>query len=185
MMATSESEVDNSGKEYTKIDGLITNMRGITLTTREADCTPILLYDPVKNVIGNIHSGWRGTIAKISKNAIKKMIEEYECNVKDIICCIGPCIRECHFVVRDDVKEQFEKAFYNRDIIRSKKDESNQYYIDTVLAIKEMFINELGILQRNIEDCEICTVCNSSILHSYRVKKEESGRNVAIIGLKF
>ena len=60
-------EVERTNKEYTDIDGLITNNKGISLSLRFADCTPILFYDPIKNAIGNIHSGWRGTAQKIGQ----------------------------------------------------------------------------------------------------------------------
>ena len=103
--------VENKNAKYSNIDGLLTNKKGISLSLKFADCTPILFYDPVKNVIGNIHSGWKGTVQKIGQKGLQKMIKEYDCNVKDIICCIGPCIRMCHFEVGEDVKEIFENTF--------------------------------------------------------------------------
>ena len=70
-----------------------------------ADCTPLLFYDPIKNVIANTHSGWKGTLQTIGVKTVEKMMSEYECKAKDIICCIGPHIRKCHFEVDADVKE--------------------------------------------------------------------------------
>ena len=50
-----------------KTDGLITNKKQIILATTNADCILLLMFDPVKKVIANVHSGWRGTVGKIGK----------------------------------------------------------------------------------------------------------------------
>ena len=84
-------------EEYTETDGLITNNRNIMLATTNADCILLLFFDPVKKVIANVHSGWKGTVQRISTETVKKMIEIYKCNPQDIICCICPSIRKCHF----------------------------------------------------------------------------------------
>lgn len=171
-------------KKYWEVDGLITDKKDITFSLGYADCTPLFLYDPVKKVIGDIHSGWKGTLQKIGKIAVLKMIEEYGCNPRDIICCIGPTIGKCHFEVDVDVQELFYNEFSNldnMDDIITKKD--SKYYIDTVL-INKIILKEAGLKDENIIDSKICTVCNSEYMHSYRVDKELAGRNTAIIGLK-
>ena len=66
---------------------------------------------PVKKAIANTHSGWKGTIQRIAVKTVEKMIKEFECNPKDIICCICPSIRKCHFEVEKDVKDMFENEF--------------------------------------------------------------------------
>ena len=48
------------------VDGLITNERGLPLVIHSADCIPVLLHDPVKQVIGACHAGWRGTALGIA-----------------------------------------------------------------------------------------------------------------------
>ena len=90
-----------------KTDGLITNKKEIILATTNADCILMLMFDPVKKVIANVHSGWRGTLQEISVKAVKKMQEGYGCNPNDIIVCICPSIRKCHFEVDRDVYEMF------------------------------------------------------------------------------
>lgn len=92
-------------------DGIITNQKQIATILTFADCTPILLFDPKTKIIGNIHSGWRGTIQKIGQKAANKMIKEYEVEATNLIACIGPCIGSCHFEVEEDVKNQFVKTF--------------------------------------------------------------------------
>ena len=80
--------------ELQNVDGLITNKQEIALTTKNADCILFLFYDPVKKVIANIHSGWRGTFKKIAEKAVVKMINSYGCRPSDILCFICPSIRK-------------------------------------------------------------------------------------------
>ena len=182
-------KVEDKNEFFNNIDGLLTNKKGISLSLRFADCTPILFYDPVKNVIGNVHSGWKGTVQKIGQKGLQKMIKEYDCDVKNIICCIGPSIGACHFEVGEDVKEIFEKNFSylgNLSNIIKKgelKEEGQKYFIDTNI-INRMLLEEVGILPHNIIESNICTVCNKDYMHSYRADKENAGRNTTIIGLK-
>ena len=166
------------------VDGLITDQKEEILSLVFADCTPILLYDPVKNVIGNVHSGWKGTVSKIGKIACQKMINDYKCKPEDIICCIGPTIRSCHFEVDEDVKNLFKDAFGNINIFHlgEIKQGKQKYFIDTVLANITM-MKELGLKDENIIDSGICSVCQNKFIHSYRAEKELAGRNTALISL--
>ena len=179
--------VDEPDSTFDETDGLITNKTGINLVLSFADCTPILIYDTVKKAIGNIHSGWKGTAQKIAQKAVLKMQREYGTNPADLIVCIGPCIKECHFEVKADVKEIYEKEFAylrrNKDIIKKKTNEDGRYFIDTTL-VNKLILQEVGVKPENIFDSGICTVCNSNIIHSFRSDKEKSGRNVAIIGIQ-
>lgn len=170
--------------KYNSTDGLITNKSKIILSTTNADCILMIFFYPIKKVIANIHSGWRGTIQRISKQAILKMQKEYECNPEDIICCICPSIRKCHFEVEEDVKTIFENEFTELDLnnIIEKKSE-NKWLIDTIKINKEILQN-VGLKRENIIDCGICSVCNSDLIHSYRVEKEGYGLGTALIGLK-
>lgn len=175
--------VKEKGEIHTNIDGLVTDKSGISLSLRFADCTPIFLYDPVKNAIGNIHSGWRGTVQKIGQKGVEKMIEEYGCNPKDIIACIGPAIGKCHFEVEEDVKKIFEETFSylaspKKFIQKGKKE--GKYFVDTNY-INEKLLEEIGLKKENIVQSNICTVCNKDYIHSYRAEKELSGRNTSII----
>lgn len=180
--------VEITKTSYKEVDGLITDKKDILFATTSADCISLLFYDPNKKVISNIHSGWRGTVKKIGKKAVKMMIDKYNSDPKDIICCICPSIRKCHFEVDSDVMEIFEKEFKYTgrideiiekvNIIENKQ----KYYIDTVL-INKIILEEIGLDKNNIIDSGICTVCNSDSFHSYRVDRNKSGRNAAFIGL--
>lgn len=183
-------KVNNINEVFDEVDGLITNKENIFLCTTSADCTSLLFYDDNKKVVADIHSGWKGTLQKIGKKAVEKMIAEYNCNPSDVICCISPHIRKCHFEVDEDVMQMFKNEFEYTGKIDSiigfgKKVEGIQKYnIDTSL-INKIILKEAGLDEKNIVDCGICTVCNSSEFHSYRVDKDNSGRNGAFIGMLF
>lgn len=175
--------------EYKDTDGLITNIKGVSLASVNADCILLLLYDPVKKVIGNIHSGWRGTFGKITVNAIDKMVDNYGCNPKDIIVCICPSIRKCHFEVTEEVKNMCEDIFkytnrLNEIIEYIGKDDSgiDKWHIDTVLITK-ILLEQCGIKKENVYDCEICSLCNKDIINSCRGDGKNYGLGTAIISL--
>lgn len=172
------------------IDGMITNVKGAILATTFADCTPLFFYDPIKNVIGNIHSGWPGTTKKIGAKAVDMLVNKMGCNPKNILCFIGPHIRKECFLVNDDVKEIFEKTF--SDICKKynvieetnlHNEKGKQYRIDTTL-INKIMLKEKGILEENIFDCNLCTVCNKDMFHSRRVEGINYEVNTGIMYLK-
>lgn len=169
-------------KEYDRTDGLFTNKKEIILETTNADCILLLLYDPIKEIIANIHSGWKGTLQRISVKAIKKMKEEFNCNPEDIICCICPSIRKCHFEVDKDVKDMFETEYKDLDLnkIIEEKIPGKKWNIDTVL-INKIILENIGLKKENIVDSKICSVCNSDKIHSYRVEKQGYSLNTALI----
>lgn len=177
---------DNLEEEFENVDGLITNVHGIALVTSLADCQGILLYDPKKQVIGNIHSGWKGTLNKIVKNGILLMQENFDCNPKDILAFICPSILKCCFEVDKEVVDMFKENFNDIDEYIYKgemKDNKQKYYIDTI-SINVKLMESLGLLRENIVCSNICTKCHSDIFHSYRQDHDKSGRNIALICLK-
>lgn len=168
---------------FKETDGLISSTKNIILSTTNADCILVILFDPVKKVIANIHSGWKGTLQRISVKAVQKMQEEYDCDFEDIICCMCPSIRKCHFEVDRDVYEMFYNEFQdleNIDEIIEQK--NNKWYIDTI-SINREILNKLGLKQENIIDSGICSVCNKDIVHSFRAEGKEYGLSTAIITL--
>lgn len=181
-----KGKLDFEQEEYKSTDGLITNQSNIALATTNADCILLMFFDPVKKVIANVHSGWRGTLQRISVKAVNKMKNEYDCDPKDIICCICPSIRKCHFEVHSDVQALYYNEFKNLreldDIIVPIPNEE-KWTIDTV-EINKIILKQAGLKEKNIIDCGICSVCNSNLIHSYRVEKKGYGLGTAIIELK-
>ncbi len=174
-------------EEYSKTDGIVTNRPNLVLSTTNADCILLLFFDPVTKTIANTHSGWKGTLQRISVKTVEKMINEFNSKPEDIICCICPSIRKCHFEVDRDVKEMFENEFKdlninkNIDIMEKQKDKE-KWNIDTVL-INRIILEKTGLKAENIIDSGLCSVCNKELIHSFRVEKEGYGLNTAIISL--
>lgn len=168
------------------IDATITDKENITLASTNADCILLMLYDPIKNVIANVHSGWRGTFKKIAQKVVKKMKRDYSCKAEDILVFLCPSIRMCHFEVEEDVKIPCEEIFgYTNklgEIIKVGRvlNGVQKYNIDTVL-INKIILKEEGIKEKNIYDSGICSVCKSEKVHSRRVEGENFGVGTAII----
>lgn len=177
---------DFNQKKYYNTDGLITNQKNLILSTTNADCILLLFFDPIKKVIANTHSGWKGTLQRIAIKTVEKMKEEFGCNLQDIICCICPSIRKCHFEVEKEVKNMFEHEFKDLeelDKIIEEKVPNKKWNIDTILINKKI-LEKQGLKKENIIDSGICSVCNSNLIHSYRVEKQGYGLNTALIELK-
>lgn len=174
---------ENLNKEY--YDAYITNSKNIASLVTTADCNPIIAYDPVNNVICNIHSGWKGTVKKIFLKAVKKMHDEFNSNYEDIVVACGPSIKKCCFSSED---EEFKKIFldnfkYNEDEYIYYEDDKKRFHIDLEYLIKKDLIN-LGILEENIHFANICTMCNHENFYSYRYatsKKQEDYATFATI----
>ena len=170
-------------ESFSDIDGLITNEPKVTLVTQYADCTPLLFCDPIKRVIATSHSGWRGTVKEIGKKTVQKMVDELGCNTSDIIACIGPCIKNCCYEVDAPVYNEFAKLTHlDLSKIFTTK-EGGKYMLDLVEANRQILISA-GILPENMDISDICTCCNSDILHSHRATGGKRGNLAAIIELK-
>lgn len=168
---------------YQETDGLITNCKDIALSTINADCILLIFYDPVKKVIANVHSGWRGTIKRISVKAVKKMQEEYGSKLEDIICCMSPSICKDHFEVDEDVYNLFKNEFKEfNESYKVYEKKNDKWLIDTIL-INRLILKNAGLKDENIIDSEICSVCNKDVIHSYRAHGKNAGRATLLISL--
>lgn len=160
------------------IDALVTVQRNFALCTTVADCAPVLLYDPVKKAQANIHSGWKGTLAKISAKAVQNMVMRYETNPADIVVGIGPHIARDDYEIQDDVIELFYGGFENNEEIIFK-DEDGRRTLDLRKAIESTLV-KAGVSTENIYYVDLSTFSEEDLLHSYRREGEEVGANSAI-----
>jgi len=182
-----KDEPDINIEEYSRTDGMITNQKNLILSTTNADCILLLFFDPVTKTIANVHSGWRGTLQRISIKTVKKMQNEFDCKPENIICCICPSIRKDHFEVEKDVKDMFENEFQDLDIsnnldIMEKQENKEKWNIDTVL-INKIILKNAGLKLENIIDSKICSKCNSNLVHSFRAEGKGYGLATALISL--
>ena len=145
-------------RDYTDIDGLITDIPGIVLYTSHADCVPIYFYDPVRRVIALAHSGWKGTAARIGEVTIRKMQEIYGCRPEDIYAAVGPSICADCYEVSEDVADAMRTCFSEdghetipRILAKGKR--SGHYQLDLWRACARILL-ESGIccLINGVED---------------------------------
>tara|TARA_Y100001978_G_scaffold59663_1_gene53805 strand:+ start:637 stop:1293 length:657 start_codon:yes stop_codon:yes gene_type:complete len=153
-------------------DGLVTQNQKLILSIKVADCVPIFLQDPKNNTFGLVHSGWRGTVGNIIKDAINKM-EVAQSNIKDIKVFLGPSIKPCCYEVDSDVAKKFSR-------FSKIKSSENKWMIDLHKEIKSNLL-KLGILESNIECSEICTYDQLNC-HSFRRSGDSAGRMIAFMG---
>ncbi len=170
--------------DYQDIDGLITNVPGLCLSTFYADCVPLYFVDPVKKAIGLSHSGWRGTVGKIGYVTVQKMQEEYGSNPKDIIAAIGPSICQDCYEVSEDVIVEFQNHFdkkYWKELYYKK--ENGRYQLNLWKA-NEIVLEEAGVLKEHIAVTNLCTCCNHETLFSHRASQGKRGNLAAFLALK-
>lgn len=171
-------------KDYTDVDGLMTNEKGVVLFTYYADCVPLFFADKKKKVIALSHSGWRGTKNKMAKVTVEKMCEVYGCERSDIICAIGPSICRSCYEVSQDVKTEFEETFLPEAIADIFMAKANGKFLLDLWKANELILKEAGILEEHIENRRICTCCNKDILFSHRGMEGKRGNLAAFMAIK-
>lgn len=171
-------------REYQDVDGLITNIPGITLVTFYADCVPLYFVDPVRKAIGLSHSGWRGTVHRMGKATLEAMSREYGTNPADVIACIGPSICQDCFEVGQEVAAEFADAFakqYHKELFYRKP--NGKYQVDLWKA-NQIVLHEAGVPENQIHTTDICTRCNPEHLFSHRIMGTERGNLAAFLALR-
>ena len=171
-------------RDYRDVDGLITDVPGLTLVTFYADCVPLYLVDPVNRAIGLSHSGWRGTVNRMGAVTVRAMEEAFGTNPRDLIACIGPSIcRDC-FEVGEEVAQAFRAAFdsrWHKELLFAGR-RPGKYQLDLWRA-NEIILTEAGLSPAAVHTTNICTMCNSQYLFSHRKVGEERGNLGAFLGL--
>lgn len=169
-------------RDYTDIDGLVTNEKGILLVTQYADCTPLAFYDPVKGVVATSHAGWRGTVQEIGLKTVELMQNRFGCDPKDILCGIGPNIGKCCYEVDDPVINEINKLSYLDFSACYTEKVGGKYMLDLREVNREILIHG-GILPENIDVADLCTCCNADLFHSHRATKGKRGTLALMIAL--
>ena len=164
-------------------DALVTNIRGLLLSVRTADCVPILLYDSKKQAVGAIHAGWRGTLAGIVLKTVKCMTDVYGSEPSNIKAAIGPAIGLCCFEIGFEIQENFVNK-YGESIKRFFTNKPGSKPYSDIKSINRAFLIEAGILEQNIYMSDLCTKCNGDLFFSFRRSGEKFGSMSNFIGLK-
>ena len=175
--------VDRPGmtrEELEGYDAFVTNLPGVAIGVRTADCVPVLLYDPVERVVAAVHAGWKGTVLHISKGALEAMGQEFGSRPENLLAVIGPSIGPDSFQVGEEVAEKFKEAGFPMDEIWSFM--SGGHHIDLWKA-NRWLLEHLGIPPESIEVVGIDTFTTPS-LFSARREGVACGRIINAIMLK-
>jgi YfiH family protein len=155
-------------------DALISDIPGLALAVQVADCQAILLYDPVRKVVANIHSGWRGSVDDIAGKTVAVMESRFGCRGKDMIAAIAPSLGPCcsEFInYRSEIPEKFWKY----------KDDGNCFDFWKISCDQ---LGNAGLRPDNIQAGGMCTRCSTDYFYSYRGAAGNTGRFATVIGLR-
>lgn len=168
-------------------DGLITNEKNLLLCTVEADCVPVYFYDPVKKVIAMVHSGWKGTVKKISEVTIQKMKSSFGCQPSDMLVAIGPHICKDCYEVGQDVFEEFSHDFAPAEMEKIFVRKNQEKYLLNLEEAVKLTLVENGVPAASIFSAGVCTL-HSQVegysFCSYRRTKSKTERMLTAIMMK-
>lgn len=186
--ATTVARRDDSGKgsdpksrSIGEADAIVTAESGIVAMTLHADCMPILLCDPVRRAVATIHAGWRGTVANVAGETVRRMRVEFGTHPGDVVAYLGPAIGGCCYEVGDDVVSAWQsiEAAASGSALRPGQ---QKWTFDLEIA-NRVLLERVGVPASRIETSGICTKCNGDEWFSHRGQGAETGRYGAFIAL--
>ena len=165
------------GEKRPECDAFITGEPGVALFVSTADCTPILLHDPVTGAVGAAHAGWRGTVSGIGAKTVRAMADAFGCDPKNIRAAIGPNIGACCFETDADVPQAIREA-YGAEAEAHIRTVGDKYYVN-LKEINALSLRRAGVMRIEISDA--CTACQPHRFWSHRVTQGQRGSQGAII----
>ena len=166
-------------EEHQKADIIFTDRPEVTLYMRFADCVPIMLFDPVRSVVGLAHAGWLGTVRGAAAAAVRAMAKHYGSRAADILAAIGPSIGPDHYEVGPEVVTQVEQTFGAAagNLVEAR---AGRTYLD-LWAANRAQLEASGV--QEIEVAQVCTACHLEDWFSHRAEKGRTGRFGALMAL--
>jgi len=173
------------------VDALITDVPGVAISVRTADCIPVLLYDPVHRAVAAVHAGWRGTVQRISQKVISEMQRRYGTDAADLLAVIGPGIGPESFQVGLEVADAFSEAGFPMEQILKDcgpkaptldNPMAGGLHIDLWRA-NQWLLEQAGVKTQNIQVAGICTYHNNDRFYSARREGTMCGRIINCIKL--
>ena len=139
-------------------DAVITNAPGIAVLIKLADCQGIIILDPKRHVLANVHCGWRGNVKNILGLVVERMKQEFDCIPSDMIAAISPSLGPCcaEFVNYKEIFPRYFESFL-----------SSENHFD-LRALSCWQLAEAGLKPQNMECASICTRCRTDLFYSYR-----------------
>lgn len=170
------------GNDFQDTDALITNKQGICLCVQTADCVPIFIYDPSKNVIAIVHAGWRGTVKQIVSKTVRLMEEVFNSSPVKLIAVMGPSISPEIYEVSEDVISEVVKNIPSPS--HSLRFVSDKKAFLNLWAANQNLLIEAGLQTENIVIPGYCTFSERERFYSARRDGKHTGRQVSGIMLK-
>ena len=167
-------------RDYSSVDGMVTNVPHLPLVVFSADCNVILFYDPVGRAIGACHAGWRGTALGIAKKTAQEMVRLFGCNPANIRAAIGPAIGQCCFETDEDVPAALRDAL-GAEVEPYITWNGTKYHID-LKAVNALWLRKAGL--ETIDICDHCTACRPDLYWSHRKLGNARGAQIAMISLE-
>jgi polyphenol oxidase len=183
VVGRAELEAGLTGRRDTALvaDGLVTAEPGLYLFMTFADCVPVLFYDPVRQVAGLVHAGWKGTVSGAAREALRTAMANFGSRPEDVLVGIGPSIGPCCYEVGSEVADAASAAFPGCDGLLAEADGSRR--LDLWRANAHQLV-EMGVPEEQIEVAGLCTSCRTDLFFSHRREKGKTGRIGAVIGLR-
>ena len=166
-----------------KFDSLVSQLPGVLIGVKTADCVPVLIGDTKTNAFAAVHAGWRGTVQSIVVRAIEKMQSEFGSDPEDLMAAIGPAASGKNYEIGQDVVEAFGNAFDGSEKYFAPTTEGHAL-VDLHLANKDQLLS-CGVPFDAIYTAPFCTIERTDLFFSYRVEKKlfgRTGRLLSVIG---
>jgi polyphenol oxidase len=186
-------------------DGLITDLPGILISVKTADCLPVIVVDRKRKAVGIFHAGWRGTVQRIVEKGIGEMRKQFGSKPSDMLAVIGPGIAKCCYQVGDDVIDQFDSQFaYSGELFEEVFDSHALHLKYPLLFLNQRApghgepatsphldlpkanryqLRDAGVPDANITTLDYCTSCRTDLFFSHR-KEQVTGRMMASVGIR-
>ena len=161
-------------------DGIYTDEPGVALVCFSADCTPILLHDPVRHAIAAVHAGWRGTALGIAARAVEAMYRDFGSDPADLEAAIGPCIGPCCFETGPEVPAAMRDAL-GTDADSYIRQSGEKSFLD-LKQLNALWLRRAGV--KKIDVSADCTRCQPKRYWSHRRTGQARGAMAAVIMLR-
>jgi polyphenol oxidase len=170
-------------RRFVDTDGLLTNLPDVPLFVLVADCAALSFFDPVRQVIGLGHAGWRGTVGGMARKMVEAMNAAFDCNPSELLVGISPSIGPCCYQVREDVVAAFHEAFSDQAETFFMQQPDGSIHLDMWKALTCQ-LRSSGIGEEHIELAGICTACHTDVFYSNRAEEGKTGRFTGMIALR-
>ena len=154
-------------------DGIITEIPGLKLAIKTADCIPLLIADPLQKRVGVFHVGWKPGLLGIIENAVLTF-QRLGSSPQNLVAALGPALGKPSFPVSKEMMQLYpepERIFFEQK-------EEGIFFDNTAYIIYRL--KRAGI--QNIWASPTNTYRDLTY-HSFRRENGAKGRQYSIIFL--